>query len=1126
MQDDAPETPAQPEQAQPEQGRSDEGEALEVRPEPAARTLERTRKIRRRRRLFHFSFWPVLITLIISAVLIVASMAATGRVIRLPDWVAEKVEARFNRELPSGKLSVSRVELGFSPEGTPRLTLVDLSLKDETGLEIARLFKVRTGLRIGAALRGQFEPSSLLISGTEITLRRRRDGTFDLKLGTSGAATGNLGSVLDSIDAMFARPPLAGIGSVTAEALTITLEDARAGRVWQVAGGKLEIQPDDREIDIRVNFDLFNQTDNLAQVQMGFRTDRTSQKATISAEFSNATAADIAAQSPLLAFLSVLDAPISGSLRSTLDENGNLSELAGTLTLGPGALSPAAGARPVKFETAKVYVDYDPERDRLDFTSFNARSELGEVSGAGHLYLRNYRNGWPGTFLGQMEISEATIRAGDLFENDVKIEGGSADFRLHLTPFTLELGQVVLIQGGTRLQVSGEVSADSDGWRLALDGAVPRVGYEQALALWPLALAPKARQWVRENVSAGELAGLNASVRVAPDQPRRLSVESGTSGLRVRVVRAMAPAEDLSGYITINDRSLMAVAESGYIPAPKGGKVSVAGTVFSIENMEVRPTPARVDLRYSAPLTALLSLLDAKPYQVFRTTEFGPDVATGQVEGRGQVAFEMKPTLTPDEVKFSASATVTGVRSDQIVPGKVLTADRARVEVNNTRLEISGSAMVGRARGSGTWVAPIGPAANGTSRLEASLVLNQDLLDEFDIALPPGTLSGEGTAAFILDLNKGHRPAYLITSDLDQVTISVPDIGWSKPPEATGSLRIEGHLDTPVTVERLELKAPGLEAAGHLTLRADGGFGEAQFDRVRLNNWLDAPVTVTGRGPNRAVAIMVRGGTADLRRASFGEGSDSGSYEGDAPVTLTLDRLIVSEGITLTTFSADLDRKNGMQGTFRALVNGGPSINGVVAPQENGTAFRIRSKDAGGVLKAAGVYGSGRGGEMNLILAPHAGEGVYDGQLNIKQIRSVRAPALVGLLSAVSVIGLLEQVDQEGILFQEVEARFRLTPDKVIIQKGSAIGASLGVSMDGTYTLGSSEMDLAGVISPIYILNGIGQIFTRKGEGLIGFTYTLKGTPDDPKVSVNPLSIFTPAMFRELFRRPPPKIQE
>jgi hypothetical protein len=56
-------------------------------------------------------------------------------------------------------------------------------------------------------------------------------------------------------------------------------------------------------------------------------------------------------------------------------------------------------------------------------------------------------------------------------------------------------------------------------------------------------------------------------------------------------------------------------------------------------------------------------------------------------------------------------------------------------------------------------------------------------------------------------------------------------------------------------------------------------------------------------------------------------------------------------------------------------------------------------------------------------------------------------------------------------------------------------------------------------------VNGIGAIFTRKGEGLVGFNYNLRGTSSDPKVQVNPLSIFTPGMFREIFRRPPPEIK-
>ena len=56
-------------------------------------------------------------------------------------------------------------------------------------------------------------------------------------------------------------------------------------------------------------------------------------------------------------------------------------------------------------------------------------------------------------------------------------------------------------------------------------------------------------------------------------------------------------------------------------------------------------------------------------------------------------------------------------------------------------------------------------------------------------------------------------------------------------------------------------------------------------------------------------------------------------------------------------------------------------------------------------------------------------------------------------------------------------------------------------------------------------LNGIGAILTRPGEGLIGFNFRLQGPMGTARVSVNPLSVLTPGMFRELFRRPPPEVQ-
>jgi hypothetical protein len=72
--------------------------------------------------------------------------------------------------------------------------------------------------------------------------------------------------------------------------------------------------------------------------------------------------------------------------------------------------------------------------------------------------------------------------------------------------------------------------------------------------------------------------------------------------------------------------------------------------------------------------------------------------------------------------------------------------------------------------------------------------------------------------------------------------------------------------------------------------------------------------------------------------------------------------------------------------------------------------------------------------------------------------------------------------------------------------------------MDGVYDLSRGILNMRGVISPIYLINAVGSILTRKGEGVIGFSYTLKGPAADPTVQVNPLSGLAPGILREIFR--------
>ena len=49
---------------------------------------------------------------------------------------------------------------------------------------------------------------------------------------------------------------------------------------------------------------------------------------------------------------------------------------------------------------------------------------------------------------------------------------------------------------------------------------------------------------------------------------------------------------------------------------------------------------------------------------------------------------------------------------------------------------------------------------------------------------------------------------------------------------------------------------------------------------------------------------------------------------------------------------------------------------------------------------------------------------------------------------------------------------------------------------------------------------GFGAMTFGKGEGMFAFSYTLKGTSDDPAVAVNPVSALAPGMIRDIFRKP------
>ena len=61
-------------------------------------------------------------------------------------------------------------------------------------------------------------------------------------------------------------------------------------------------------------------------------------------------------------------------------------------------------------------------------------------------------------------------------------------------------------------------------------------------------------------------------------------------------------------------------------------------------------------------------------------------------------------------------------------------------------------------------------------------------------------------------------------------------------------------------------------------------------------------------------------------------------------------------------------------------------------------------------------------------------------------------------------------------------------------------------------------MPLFGINSVLGIIPLLGDLLVSKpGEGIIGLSYSVSGDADEPKVTINPLSIMTPGIWRRVF---------
>ena len=1075
--------------------------------------------------------------------LVVSAIVAVKSGISAPAWINTQIEQRLNAAIEPMRINIGSVDLKLTADSlSPSLVFSGVRVLDGDQKLRAVLPKVQGQVDGWELLMGRIRPTRLIIQAASLSLVRDAEGRFDISIGDAISATGQaqdvttlqergtVPDIVEKFEKILEKPFLHKLQKIEADGIYVRLDDALSKRNWQFRQGVMTFESGQTTLAASVTFEVHSADKPIAGATFAFNKTKGQQVVDFSTRFNGVRAKDVADQVAALDWLRLLDAPIAGSVSLSVQPDGSFGDLFGVLDIGAGQLFAAEDTRPVKFAGAKAYLTYEKDLEKLTFNQISIDTEVARIDAEGHAYLSDRIDRTVGAVIGQLKFTKVVVNPDGVFETPLNIDLGAIDLRVMLNPLKVDIGQMVLVDGDTRFVMRGNIAADENGWTSALDLTVNRVSRAQALQFWPVVFRKLTRDWIESNIIAGSFLNVVGALRTKPSEEPRFSLGFDIEDADVRFMHSLPPIKDGFGYGSIAGRQLDIVVREGTVEAPTGGPIDIAGTSFTIPDMTIPAAPAEVRLKTDSSVTAVLAMLDLPPFELLAKAGRLPNIANGKARVEGTIGLPLAKDVTFDQITFALNGQLSDLSSDKIVKDKVMTASEMSVFADDAGLTISGDARLGQLPITGNWQQKFGPEFVGVNRVEGQVEISQAFLKEFGIILPEGSLSGVGSGVMTIDMAPGQAPEFRLISDLNRVGLRLDALGFVKPKNVKGRLEVTGRFDDPLVIDKISLKTKGMEIAGSAEMNGDGGLSVLRLRQVEIGGWLNTGVEIRP-AVNGGTDITLLGGEVDLRRSKFVDSTNSGAGN---KIHVDLARVVLSDGITLHDVKGELETADGLSGTFTAKVNGGAEVKGVMASQAAGTAVRFTSDNAGTVFKSSGLFQSAVGGDFSMILAPTAVAGEYVGQMSTKRIRVRNASALAELLSAISVVGLLEQLGGAGIAFNSVDARFKLGSKGVALTESSAVGASLGITMEGAYYFSGSTMDMRGVITPIYMLNGLleqtkifaGLFGRQKGEGLFGFNYTLKGAAADPKVAVNPLSILTPGLFREIFKQPIPEVSQ
>ena len=1045
-------------------------------------------------------------------------------VIHIPtieSFVAKKLDQKIN----AIKLNIDYIGLAKG-QGllTPKVVFFNVDIRESNGARILKLPKVSADLDIFTGISISKNSSKIILENAKLFVLRDAFDKFNLSISDKKVPDSFLKNLNTSIDGFFKLPIAKNIQEISAVDIEVNYLDAKTEKTTYFQSGNLNLKLKNDKLSLHTSFELNRGEKTKSFVNLSGNRTLGASTSDVSIKVNNADPVTLADQIPALDWLRNIDANLNAKIITKIGADTKVLDIKGSLELGEGKLHATPMNSSSKFQYAKADFRYNQNADILNFSKFEFKSDQIVVNGsATNKLIRDLSLGVVGSQT-ELTIKSLELNMPEFFKKEMHFKNGLAEIKFTMNPFQIKLEKSKIFQGKNYIKSSGDLYALNDYWESRFKLNINKLNSQEVKKYWPVLYGPNARNWVVKNFHEGNISDLNGTFLRASGKSK-VNVNFKFDDVTLNLVDTVKPLRNASGYGSLSQSQITLNLDRGTIEPVKGELVDLKNSSFHISNTKSKPVIGKIKLSAIGSLKSVLEVLDSPKFKYITKSGIKSNIATANIEVDGWIELPLVKGIKVDQIKYKLLGTMANVKSKKLIKNHILKSDKVSIRFSDESLTLFGLGDIDNIPVDFKWRQQLKLNPTKISTLNAKLNIDQEFLNVFNIALPPNTFSGSTSANMKIEMKAKDIPTFLLLSNLEGANLKIGSLSWSKDKASRGELKVRGAFAKPLDVNAIELSVNGLEAKGRVNLSENGEFKSVVFPTFNIEDWLSTSIILSKL--NNTELIQISGGKIDLRELDLGQELS----ESSGILDVTLDSLRISDSLELTNFSANINRNDQFTGTFQAKINGGAPITGDLSKGTYGIKINIQGEDAGHVLRSAGVLDNIRGGMLKLELEPAQRNGYYTGGFVIDKLHMLHSNPIASILDSLSLIGLLNKLENEGIQFHQAKGWLNITPEGIQLRDVSLIGLSMGLSLNGWYAKNTKTVDFEGVITPIYAINGVferiaGKLFgEQKGEGLFSFVYTMKGPTDAPKVRVQPLSILTPGAFRKLFRSdiPEPK---